>query len=243
MSSPIQDIVRSLDNSVTIKQGAIHVTNPARFRQVVHILAEISALESGERQGLARFLTRTAALDLGIYPASIHELYMARGRGEVPPVFSVPAMNLRVLSFDEARAVFRAAAAIQAGAFIFEIARSEMGYTDQRPAEYATSILAAAIAEGYKGPVFIQGDHFQVSSKRYAADPEAEIESLRALIREAIKAGFYNIDIDTSTMVDMNQTTITAPAGAQYATFSHVHDLHSYGSTPRCDDFRWWRNW
>jgi hypothetical protein len=31
---------------------------------------------------------------------------------------------------------------------IFEIARSEMGYTDQRPAEYAANILAAAIAEG-----------------------------------------------------------------------------------------------
>jgi fructose/tagatose bisphosphate aldolase len=210
MSSSIHDIVKSLDNSLTIKQGSIHVTNPARFREVVHILAEISALESGERQGLARFLTRTAALDLGIYPASIHELYLARGRGEVPPVFSVPAMNLRVLSFDEAKAVFRAASAIQAGAFIFEIARSEMGYTDQRPAEYATSILAAAIAEGYKGPVFIQGDHFQVSARRYAADPEAEIESLRALIREAIKAGFYNIDIDTSTMVDMAQSTVIA---------------------------------
>jgi fructose/tagatose bisphosphate aldolase len=210
MSSPIHDIVMALDNSLTIKQGSIHVTNPTRFKQVVHILAEMSALESGERQGLARFLTRTAALDLGIFPASIHDLYMARGRGEVPPVFSVPAMNLRVLSFDEARAAFRAAAAIHAGAFIFEIARSEMGYTDQRPAEYTTSILAAAIAEGYKGPVFIQGDHFQVSAKRYATDPEGEIESLRALIREAIKAGFYNIDIDTSTMVDMNQPTVIA---------------------------------
>ena len=208
MSSPIQDIVRSLDNSLAITQGAVHVTNPAKFRQVVHKLAEISALESGQRQGLARFLTRAAALDLGIFPASIQELYMARGRGEVPPIFSVPAMNLRVLAFDEAKAVFRAAAAIKAGAFIFEIARSEMGYSDQRPAEYTTSILAAAIAEGYKGPVFIQGDHFQVSAKRYGADPEAEVESLKALIREAVKAGFFNIDIDTSTMVDMSQPTV-----------------------------------
>ncbi len=208
MSSPIQDIVRSLDNSLAITQGSVHITNPARFAQVVYKLAEISALESGERQGLARFLTRAAALDLGIYPASIHELYMARGRGEIPPVFSVPAMNFRVLAFDEAKAVFRAAAAIKAGAFIFEIARSEMGYSDQRPAEYTTSILAAAIAEGYKGPVFIQGDHFQVSSKRYGTDPETEVESLKSLIREAIKAGFYNIDIDTSTMVDMTQPTV-----------------------------------
>ena len=54
----------------------------------------------------------------------------------------------------------------------FEIARSEIGYTDQRPAEYATNILAAAIAEGWRGPVFIQGDHFQLSPKKYAADPQ-----------------------------------------------------------------------
>ena len=161
--------------------GSVKVTNPARFREKVHILAELSALETGQKQGLARFLTRAAAIDLEIYPASIHDLYMARGRGEVPPVFTVPAMNLRVMSFDEARAVFKVARKMDAAAFIFEIARSEMGYTDQRPAEYTTSILAAAIAEGYKGPVFIQGDHFQVSSKRYNADPKAEIEALTRL--------------------------------------------------------------
>jgi fructose/tagatose bisphosphate aldolase len=82
-----------------------------------------------------------------------------------------------------------------------------MGYTDQRPAEYVTSVLAGAIAEGYVGPVFIQGDHFQVSAKRYASDPEAEIKAVKDLIVEAAAAGFYNIDIDTSTLVDMTKTT------------------------------------
>ena len=208
MSSTVQNIVSLLDNSITYAQGIVHVTNRDNLRKNIHKLAEISALETGERQGMARLITRGAAADLGIYPASICELYMARGRGEVPPTFSVPAMNLRVLSFDAARAVFRAARAIDAGVFIFEIARSEMGYTNQRPTEYSTSILAAAIAEGYEGPVFIQGDHFQVSEKRYKEDKEAEISSLKTLIREAIAAGFYNIDIDTSTMVDLSKKTI-----------------------------------
>ena len=79
--------------------------------------------------------------------------------------FVVPAINLRVLTFDAARAVFRAIAKLDAGPVIFEIARSEMNYTDQRPAEYATSIFCAAIAEGYKGPIFLQGDHYQVSAE------------------------------------------------------------------------------
>jgi fructose/tagatose bisphosphate aldolase len=83
-----------------------------------------------------------------------------------------------------------------------------MGYTNQNPGEYTTSVLAAAIAEGYSGPVFIQGDHFQASPKRYAADPETEIQALKDLIQEAIGAGFYNIDVDTSTLVDLSKETV-----------------------------------
>jgi fructose/tagatose bisphosphate aldolase len=115
---------------------------------------------------------------------------------------TVPAMNLRSLTFDLARAIFRSALKINASSFIFEIARSEMGYTDQKPLEYTTVILAAALAEGYKGPVFVQGDHFQVNAKNYKADPKKEVEGLKKLIRESIEAGFYNIDIDSSTVVD-----------------------------------------
>ena len=206
----IKDILDVLDNSLEIHQGVVRVSNPSRFREKVQKLAEVSALESREKQGLARYLTRAAALDLGIIPASIHDLYMARGRGEVPPVFTVPAINLRALSFDAARIIFRVAKNMDASAFIFEIARSEIGYTDQRPAEYATSILTAAIAEDYKGPVFIQGDHFQVSAKRYGTNPDAELQALKDVMRESIAAGFFNIDVDTSTLVDLNKPSVPA---------------------------------
>ena len=204
----IKEILDVLDNSLQIERGTVRVSNPSKFRQKVQKLAEISALESGEKQGLARFLTRAAALDLGIIPASIHDLYMARGRGEVPPVFTVPAINLRVLAFDGARVVFRVAKSFDAGAFLFEIARSEIGYTGQRPAEYTTSVLAAAIAEDYKGPVFIQGDHFQVSAKRYGADPNAEVQAVKDLMKESVSAGFFNIDVDTSTLVDLSKPSV-----------------------------------
>jgi fructose/tagatose bisphosphate aldolase len=204
----IKDILDAVDNSLEVKQGAVRVNNPAKFREKVQKLAEISALGSGEKQRLARFLTRAAALDLGIIPASIHDLYMARGRGEVPPVFTVPAINLRALSFDAARVIFRVAKSVDASAFIFEIARSEIGYTNQHPTEYAASILAAAIAEDYKGPVFIQGDHFQVSAKRYGANPDGEVQAVKDLIKESVAAGFFNIDVDTSTMVDLSKPSV-----------------------------------
>jgi fructose/tagatose bisphosphate aldolase len=207
-NTEINDLLVLVDNSLEYKAGTVKVTNPERLRATIHRLAEISALEGGLRQGLARYLTRLAAMELGIIPASIHDLYIARGRGEVPPTFTVPAINLRALSLDAARAVFKSALSMNAGAFIFEIARSEMGYTEQRPAEYVTNVLAAAIIEGYRGPVFIQGDHFQVSAKRFSSDPDSELNTVRELVREAIEAGFYNIDIDTSTLVDLSKETI-----------------------------------
>jgi fructose/tagatose bisphosphate aldolase len=161
-----------------------------------------------DAKAAARWIIWEAAQALGVRPASIHPLYMAMGRGEVPKVFTVPAINLRMIAYDSARAVFRAARKLDVGALIFEIARSEIGYTDQRPSEYVAAVLAAAIKEGFRGPVFIQGDHFQTSGKKYSADPAKEIQAIRDLITEAIAAGFYNIDIDSSTLVDLTKPTL-----------------------------------
>jgi fructose/tagatose bisphosphate aldolase len=188
--------------------GTLTVKDPPKVTAQAETLARASAFGSPSERSQARWLIWETALALGIVPASINDLYMARGKGSVAKPFTVPAMNLRVMSFDCARTAFRAAKKRSVGPLIFEIARSEMTYTDQRPAEYTTSILAAAIAEGWKGPVFVQGDHFQVSSKKYASAPESEIKAIQDLIGEAIQAGFYNIDIDTSTMVDLNQKTV-----------------------------------
>ena len=152
-------------------------------------------------------LTRKLASTRGIFPASIQGLYEAAGRGVYHGV-TVPAINLRGLTYQAARAVFRAALKHNVGAFIFEIARSEIGYTRQRPAEYATCVLAAAMREKFQGPVFIQGDHFQVNRSKYNSDPEKEITAIKELIREAVNAGFLNIDIDASTMVDLEKDSL-----------------------------------
>ncbi len=83
-----------------------------------------------------------------------------------------------------------------------------MAYTDQRPAEYTAVILAAALREGWRTPVFLQGDHFQFNATKWAADPAGELDGLRDLTREAVGAGFLNIDIDSSTLVDLSQPTV-----------------------------------
>ena len=156
---------------------------------------------------LAYGIIRQISKSADAIPASIYKLYQAASKG-VYSNKTVPAINIRGLTYDVARAVFRAALKLNVGAFIFEIARSEMRYTSQDPAEYATCILAAAVKENYQGPVFIQGDHFQVSSKKYAADAQTEINELKNLIKKAIDAGFYNIDIDASTLVDITKPDV-----------------------------------
>jgi fructose/tagatose bisphosphate aldolase len=183
-----------------------------------------------ELRGTARWIVRNLAAAAGIRPASIHDLYMAMGRGEAGG-FTVPAINVRAMAYDTARAVIRSARKLQAGAFIVEIARSEIGYTAQRPHEYAAVMLAAALREGFRGPVFIQGDHVQTNAKKYnGPERDKELETLRALIREEIAAGFYNIDIDTSTLVDLSKPTldeqqeVNVTLAADFAAFIRAHE-------------------
>jgi len=98
----------------------------------------------------------------------------------------IPAFNLRVLTFNTARALFRVAKKLQISDFIIELAQSEMQYTSQSPKTFAKTILKAAKKENYKEPIYLQGDHYK---------PKGDLEKL---IKKAIKVGFYNIDIDCS---------------------------------------------
>ncbi|MBI3582269.1 MAG: aldolase, partial [Nitrospinae bacterium] len=163
--------------------------------------------EDQEQRGVTRALIKELAVQSGAVLSSIQGLYDAMGRGDVAG-FTVPAVNIRGMTYDVARALFRAGLKNNSTSFIFEIAKSEMGYTKQEPAEYSVVILAAAIKEGYVGPVFVQGDHFQFNMKNFKADPKKEAESIKKLITKAVSAGFYNIDIDSSTLVDMDRPDV-----------------------------------
>lgn len=68
--------------------------------------------------------------------------------------------------------------------------------------------MAAALMENYSGPVFIQGDHFQVNAAKFKENPDKETEALKTLIDDAIQSGFYNIDIDSSTVVDLSKPSL-----------------------------------
>ncbi|MDP9206507.1 MAG: class II fructose-bisphosphate aldolase [Gemmatimonadota bacterium] len=190
-----------LDGRVTVHdEGAI--ASPAMDK-----LVYTAVFGEPDDRDDARWLIWEIGQEVGVQPSSIHDLYKARGRG-LTGGFTVPAMNIRGMSYDTGRALFRSAIKLKVGALIQEIARSEIAYTDQRPSEYVTVMLAAALREGFRGAIFIQGDHFQVNAKKFAVDPVTEVNGVKQLAREAIAAGFYNIDVDTSTLVDLSKPTL-----------------------------------
>jgi len=85
--------------------------------------------------------------------------------------------------------------------------------------------MAAAFKETWKGPVFIQGDHFQFSRKNYDKNAAQETTAIQELIREAIDAEFYNIDIDASTLVDLTKDAVKEQ---QKPNFERTAELTSF---------------
>jgi fructose/tagatose bisphosphate aldolase len=225
MADAIQQVIDLYGGGVTLVPGGIKVRDQAKLRSpATDRLVWQAVFGTGDEREAARWLLWELGQITGARPASINELYLARGRGECGG-FTVPAINVRTMAYDTARAVFRAARAGKAGAIILEIARSEIAYTEQRPAEYVSVIIAAALREGYTLPLFIQGDHCQVNHKKYQADPGGEIGEVKKLIAEEVGAGFYNIDVDTSTLVDLSHESLEEQ---QRLNYEHAAEITAF---------------
>ena len=216
MSNSIDSLHRALGPMAAVEHGHLTLKDPAALASSrMDDLVKLAVFGDADEKEWARWAIWELGQAVGVRCASIHDLYMARGRGEIAG-FTVPAMNIRGMSYDTARSIFRTAIKLNAGAFLIEIARSEIAYTDQRPAEYVAVMTAAALREGYRHPIFIQGDHFQVNAKKYAADPAGEVAAVKMLANEAVHAGFYNIDLDTSTLVDLSKPNLAEQQRLNY---------------------------
>jgi len=252
--SRIDELNRAIKGILKIEGDNVQVLDESNLRGSLIDHLVYSAVLSGEDgvKQAARWIIRRAGVTLGVLPSSIQSLYDAMGRGDVKG-FTVPAINIRGFTYETAQAVFRAGLRGSVGPIIFEIARSEIGYTEQRASEYACAITAAAIKTGWRGPLFLQGDHFQIGAKKFASGPQKEVDSVKDLAREAVEAGFYNIDIDSSTVVDLGRPTeeeqqqnnfiiaadITAfirriqPSGVEISVGGEIGEVGSKNSTVR----------
>jgi fructose-bisphosphate aldolase, class II len=222
MADATQRAVDRYEGAVAVVPGGIKLRDQSKLRSAAtDRLAWQAVFGEADDREAARWLLWELGQVTGARPASINDLYLARGRGECGG-FTVPAINVRMLTYDTARAIFRAARAGKAGAIILEIARSEIAYTEQRPAEYVAVLIGAALREGYALPLFIQGDHCQVNHKKYQSDPEGEVGEVKKLIAEEVGAGFYNIDVDTSTLVDLSKPTLKEQQRLNYERAAEI---------------------
>jgi fructose/tagatose bisphosphate aldolase len=229
-----KQLLNECANIVELDGNDVRILDEAKLKsKLIDDLIYTAGFSSDQStQEAARWLIRRAGVACGIVSASIQSLYEAMGKGELKG-FTVPAINIRGLTYDAAQSVFRAAIKGKVGPVIFEIARSEIDYTSQRPAEYICAVTAAAIKTGYSGPIFLQGDHFQINAKKFAADAAKETQAVKNLIWEAIEAGFYNIDVDTSTLVDLTKATVKEQQKTNYSLAAEltimIRDLEPEG--------------
>ncbi len=232
----VYELRQDLRDSVGIDaSGRVDLLDAEKVRsEVIDTLVRDAVFGALAVKAFSRWLIWELGQLLGACPASIHELYMARATDGWSNR-TVPAMNMRFATYEAGRAAYRAARRTMAGAFIFEIARSEMGYTFQEPAEFATVLIAAAIREGYRGPIFIQGDHFQVDGRKYKTDPDGALNEVKALAKKAVAAGYWNIDIDTSTLVTLEPQSLHAQQRENYLRSAlltkFIRDLEPEGVT------------
>src|SRR5690349_1867369 len=236
VAASVADLVDHLSGIAHVDGDRLVVDDEARFRsEAAADLAWTAAFTTDDATAEAtRWIVWEASQALGARSTSIAGLYEARARGEVHG-FTVPALNIRASTFDMARTFYETAARADVGAVIFELARSEQTYTFQRPMDYAASVLAGAIAAGWSNPVFIQGDHYQFNAKKYAADAESMTEEIRRACRLAIDAGYRNIDIDSSTLVDLSKGSVDEQQRENYVRAAEltavIRDLEPDGVT------------
>jgi fructose/tagatose bisphosphate aldolase len=226
IAASVGELVSYLEGICHIEGERVVIDDLAAFRSTAIKDIAWSATFSTDESVVeaARWMVWEASQELGIRSASIHELYMARSRDEYSG-WSEPAINLRTQVFDMAAAGCRAAMEIGAGSPIWELARSEQAYTFQRPGEYITSVLAGAIHAGWEGPIFIQGDHYQWNAKNYAADPEKVTSALHAATLDAMSVGYGNIDIDSSTLVDLSHESLDEQQKENYSRAAELAAL------------------
>src|SRR5262245_16675759 len=110
MFQTVREMSDAVKPAAAVLSDRVSVTAPdALAPEVIDRLAWTASFGAeAELRGTSRWIIRSLAAARGIQPTSIHDLYLAMGRGATGG-FTVPAINVRAMAYDTARAVIRAA--------------------------------------------------------------------------------------------------------------------------------------
>ena len=93
--SPINELNRILGPAVTVTAGAVTVHDATQLASDrMDALVRLAVFGSTDEKDWARWAIWEIGQAVGVRSASIHDFYMARGRGDVKGC-TVPAMNIR----------------------------------------------------------------------------------------------------------------------------------------------------
>ena len=234
------DLLTRLAGSAHLDGDRLVIDDEAAFRDAgIRDLAWTAAFSIDEATiEAAQWLIWEASQVLGARSASIQGLYDARARGEVVglhgPGHQPPRPDLRHgpdrLRDRRRRPTSARSSSSSPGAS--RRTRSSARSTTRRPSS------PVPIAAGWRGPVFLQGDHYQFNAKKYAADPEAMTEEIRRACRLAIDAGYRNIDIDSSTLVDLSKPNVDEEQRENYTPRGRADRADPDARDRRRDDQR-----
>ena len=188
--------------------GMVRILDRAKLRErAIYGLVTAAVFEADPaRRSAVRWVIRALAQESGIVPASIQSLYEAMGRG---------GLRVHRAGRQHPRPHLRQ----HEGRFPGDDGR-ERRTGHLRDREIGDRLYRTAAGRirrrhpgggdpgGIHGAGFHSGDHFQINAKKFGADPAGEVSTLKAIAREAVEAGFCNIDIDASTVVDLSKGTI-----------------------------------
>src|SRR5258708_28411976 len=121
-ANPFNKAVTVLEGRVTVHDESA-IASPAMDKLVYTAVFG----EPDDRED-ARWLIWEIGQAVGVQPSSIHDLYLARGRG-LTGGFTVPPMNIRGMAYDTGRSIFRSAVKLKVRTLIQEIPRSPIPHT------------------------------------------------------------------------------------------------------------------
>src|SRR5689334_10348195 len=104
----IQDLLQGIRPVIELN-GGVRVKDPTALRgETIDRLAHAAVFGQGEVRDAARWLIWELGWAVGIQSASIDSLYQARSREEYANL-TVPAINVRAMAYDFARAIVASA--------------------------------------------------------------------------------------------------------------------------------------
>ena len=106
----VNELLSSVEGCIDIRKDTLKIIDTKKLRTgIIDELAYNMCLSDNQdiREAIS-YIVWKAAKELGIYPSSIHDFYESRGKGAYSGL-TVPAINIRGLTYLVARAIFKTA--------------------------------------------------------------------------------------------------------------------------------------